>query len=118
MEVDLSLKEMQKSWHGSLKSYAIGFTLSLLLTTLSFFLVINQVFPDHLLMYAISGLAVVQATFQLIYFLHLGKEGKPHWETLIFFLMFLILLIIAAGSLWVMNDLNQRTMSHHKKEMT
>ncbi len=118
MEAELSLKEMQKTWHGSLKSYLIGFLVSLVLTSLSFLLVITQVLPSNLLIYTITGLALLQATFQLIYFLHLGQEGKPHWETFIFFFMLLILLIIAAGSLWIMYDLNQRTMKHNTEAIT
>ena len=37
MEHDLTLIEMKKEWHGTLKSYAIGFIASLILTSISFF---------------------------------------------------------------------------------
>ncbi|NGX57541.1 MAG: Cytochrome bo(3) ubiquinol oxidase subunit 4 [Chlamydiae bacterium] len=111
MEEELSLKEMQKTWHGSLRSYLIGFIASLLLTTLAFLLVYGQVFSGPILIMTISGLALVQAAFQLKYFLNLGKEEKPYWETFIFFFMLLILLIIVCGSLWIMHDLNVRMMN-------
>jgi len=110
MDAELSLKEIQKAWHGSLRSYVIGFTASFLLTSLSFLLVAGEFLPAHVLIYVVSGLALVQAVFQLTYFLHLGEEGKPHWETAIFFFMLLILLIIVGGTVWIMHDLNVRTM--------
>jgi len=117
MHTDLSLKEVQKEWHGSYKSYAIGFAASLLLTGTSFALVATKLFSPHILAYTIISLALLQAVCQLRFFLHLGQEAKPRWETVIFFSMVVILLIIVIGSLWIMFDLNDRVMSHMTKEM-
>lgn len=110
MDRELSLKEIQKEFHGSLRNYLTGFLASLFLTTLSFSLVEAKVFDSANLLYIIAGLALLQATLQLIFFLHLGKEGKPYWETLIFFFMLLVFLIITCGSLWIMRDLDMRMM--------
>lgn len=107
---ELSLKRMKKEWHGSLKAYIIGFIASLLLTTISFLLVIAKAVSGPTLAYTIVALALVQALFQLIFFLHVGQEAKPRWETLTFCFMFMILLIIAIGTLWIMHDLNERMM--------
>jgi len=112
MSQELSLQEMQKSWPGSTRSYWIGLVASFLLTSISFVLVYRQILPGNTIIITIAALAFVQAAFQLKYFLHLGEEGKPYWETFIFVFMMVILLIITCGSLWVMHDLNQRTMSH------
>lgn len=103
---DLSLKEIQKEWHGSVRSYAIGMTASILLTLLSFTAVYMQWADAKLLI----ALALVQAIFQLRYFLHLGEEAHPKWETGLFILMLVILLIVAIGTIWIMNDLNERMM--------
>lgn len=111
MHEEPSLKEIQKEWHGSYKSYAIGFTASLLLTAVAFFLVMSRVLAGKLLVFSLVGLALIQAIFQLRYFLHLGEEPHPRWETVIFFFMVMVLLIIALGSLWIMSDLNDRVMS-------
>lgn len=107
---DLSLKEIQKEWHGTLKSYLVGFVVCVLLTAASFFLVITRILSGSALMYAIIGLALVQAIIQLLFFLHVGQEAKPRWETVVFYFMLLILLIIVLGSLWIMADLNERMM--------
>jgi cytochrome o ubiquinol oxidase operon protein cyoD len=116
MSGELNLKEIQNKWHGSIKSYAIGFTASLLLTVASFFLVIMKVLPGKLLIFTILGLALTQAIFQLLYFLHLGKEGHPRWETLVFFFMVMVLLIVSLCSIWIMTDLNARMMTDMNME--
>lgn len=116
MTTDISLKETQKEYHGTLKSYVIGFIASLLLTGASFLLVITKSLLGHGLIYAIMGLAVIQAIIQLLFFLHVGQEAKPRWETYIFCFTVVVLLIIMIGSLWVMNDLEERMMSGMAKE--
>lgn len=110
MLTDPSLKEIQKAWHGSLKAYLIGFISSLFLTILSFSLVGTHFLSGQSLVYSLIFLALLQAVCQLIFFLHLGQEEKPRWETLVFGFMLLILLIIVIGSLWIMHDLHQRGM--------
>ncbi len=116
MTTDLTLKEIQKEWHGTLKSYVIGFLASILLTGISFFLVISKLLSGKILIYTLIGLAITQALVQSLFFLHVGQEDKPRWETLMFCFMVLILLIIAIGSLWIMYDLNDRLMSDMVKE--
>ncbi|MBA3957116.1 MAG: cytochrome o ubiquinol oxidase subunit IV [Parachlamydiaceae bacterium] len=110
MHSELNLQQIKKEWHGSLKAYLIGFTLALLLTGLSFLLVITKALTGQALINTIIGLALLQATVQLIFFLHIGQEAKPRWETFIFCFMVLVLLIIVLGSLWIMSDLNDRVM--------
>ncbi len=115
---NLSLKETQREWHGTLKSYLIGFVASLILTSLSFGIVLTQFLLGPTLIYTLIGLAVAQTIVQLIFFLHIGQEAKPRWETFIFCFTVLILLIIVIGSLWIMNDLDDRMMGNMPHEMT
>lgn len=117
MSTDLSLKEIQKEWHGTLKSYVMGFILSILLTAVSFSLVVFKLISGSSLVYAVIALALVQAIIQLLFFLHVGQEAKPRWESIGFYFMVLVLFIIAGGSLWIMSDLNDRVMSNMTEEM-
>ena len=117
MSAELSLKEIQKEWHGTYKSYAIGFLSSILLTVISFSLVITKTLSGPPLVYAIIGLAIIQAMVQLLFFLHVGQEAKPRWETIAFGFMVMVLLIVVIGSLWIMNDLNERMMPDMAQEM-
>lgn len=112
MSHDLNLKETKKEWHGTLRAYLIGFSLSLILTSASFYLVISKMLSRQVLMYALIGLAAFQAVVQAIFFLHVGKEEKPRWETVAFFFTIMVVLIILLGTLWIMHDLDQRVMPH------
>jgi cytochrome o ubiquinol oxidase operon protein cyoD len=105
-----NLKSVQKEWKGSLKAYLIGFCASLFLTLISFGLVAFKLISTPILFYLIIGLALLQAIIQLLFFLHLGQEPKPQWETLVFYFMLLTLLIVVLGSLWIMYDLDDRVM--------
>jgi cytochrome o ubiquinol oxidase subunit IV len=111
MEQRESLSEIQKEWHGTYTAYFIGFGLSILLTAASFVLAMLHVLERYTLIYTLAGLALLQAVAQLLFFLHLGEEPKPRWETLVFLFMVMVLLIIAIGSIWIMHDLNNRVMS-------
>ena len=110
MSEDLNLSETQKEWHGSLKSYIIGFVLCLLLTTTSFLLVYGGWLETRTLVYTLITLGILQAIIQMIFFLHVGQEEKPRWETASFCFMLMCVCILIIGSLWIMNDLNDRMM--------
>lgn len=110
-----SLSVIQKEWHGTFKSYLIGLVISLLLTGVAFYLAIEHFFTGQFLVYTLVGMALLQAIAQLLFFLHLGKEESPRWETIVFLFMVMVLLIIAIGSLWIMHDLNHRVMSDMMK---
>lgn len=107
---ELSLQEMKKEWHGTLRAYLIGLVLSLILTSTSFLLVWLRPFSNGAIFYTIVALAVVQAIVQLLFFLHLGQEAKPRWETVVFTFVSTILLAVVVGSLWIMYDLDMRMM--------
>ena len=96
---------------GSLLSYTTGFITSIILTLAAYQLVANQMLANWTLILTILGLAVVQLVVQLLFFLHLGREAKPRWNFLIFSIMVVIVVIVAGGSLWIMKNLNYRTMT-------
>lgn len=110
MSHEPDLKEIQKEWHGTLHHYVWGFLASLLLTFAAYFLVITKALEGLPLIITVITLGLVQAVVQLFLFLHLGKESKPRWETMMFLFMVLVLLIIVLGSLWIMFDLDSRMM--------
>lgn len=110
MSHDPSLTEIQKEWHGTLRSYVIGFLASLLLTAVAFILVAARALAGRPLMFTIAALGMAQALIQLIFFLHVGQESKPRWEMVVFLFMVLVLFIIVTGSLWIMFDLDNRMM--------
>lgn len=96
--------------HGSLTSYAIGFALSLALTLASFGVVMSGLVPHSLRLTAIVLLGVVQLLVQLSYFLHLGTGPGQRGNSGIFICTGLLIVIVVAGSLWVMHNANVNMM--------
>lgn len=110
MSEERSLEELKKDWPQTLKLYVIGFISSVILTGISFSLVAAKLFSNKVLIAALVFLALIQAFIQLVFFMHMGKETKPRWMTLVFYYMVLVLLIVFIGSLWIITDLNNRVM--------
>jgi len=96
--------------HGSVRSYTTGLLLSLLLTVLSFGAVASGRLPGRLALAAIVILAVAQLLVQLGFFLHLGRSADARENTAVFICTALLILIIVAGSLWVMHNANLNMM--------
>jgi cytochrome o ubiquinol oxidase operon protein cyoD len=97
---------------GLLKSYIIGFVLSIVLTLLAYFPVAyngnaqNIVFPRDIVLLFILALAFIQLFVQLLFFLHLGQEQRPRWKAAFLIAFFGIVLIIVIASIWIMQHLN------------
>lgn len=92
--------------HGSVLSYSVGFLLSLLLTVLAYTLVVNGSLSPGILFASIIGLALAQLLVQLIFFLHLDRENKPHWNLMVFVFTVGVVVIIVFGTLWIMYNLD------------
>ncbi len=98
----------------TLRTYVVGFVLSILCTLVAFALVYQHVqtghlFPSHLLVLPLLiGLAVVQLFIQLVCFLHLAEEQKPRWNLTALVFALLVVAILVGGTLWIMSHLNHR----------
>lgn len=88
--------------HGSLKSYVIGFLLSLVLTAIPLIVVLNDLLEGTPAKVVLLGSAVLQFVVQLIYFMHLKEEEKPRYNLMVLLLGIAIVLTIVAGSIWIM----------------
>lgn len=96
--------------HGTYKSYIIGFALSIALTLASYFIVTLHNFSVQQTYISITILGVAQLLVQLIFFLHLTSETKPRWNMMSFVFTAIMTFLLAAGSLWVMYNLNNNMM--------
>ena len=96
---------------GTLQMYVMGFMLSVTLTLVAYFIVVDHVLSKWPAALFIAVLAIGQFIVQLIFFLHLGREVKPRWRFGVFLFMLLIVFIVIGGSLWIMYNLNYRMMS-------
>ena len=97
--------------HFSLKGYATGFVLSLILTAIPFWLVMAKVIPNSTITaLVVLGFAVVQIVVHMVYFLHLDAKSEGGWNMLALIFTVILVVIMLAGSLWVMHHLNSNMM--------
>ncbi|NGZ87187.1 cytochrome o ubiquinol oxidase subunit IV [Duganella aceris] len=97
--------------HGSLKDYAIGFVLSVILTAIPFWLVMAKVFDKSSTTAAvILGFAAVQVVVHMVYFLHMNGKAEGGWSLLATMFTLVLLVIVLAGSIWVMYHMNANMM--------
>lgn len=92
--------------HGTVRSYVIGFLLSLLFTFIPYFLVVNKVITGFTLLVAILGIAVIQMVIQIVFFLHFGRGPKPFYNEIFFVSTVGIIFVVVGGSMWIMHHLN------------
>ena len=104
--------EQHDTLHITVGGYVTGFVLSVVLTAIPFWLVMNNVLASTgLTIFVILALAMVQIYVHMVFFLHMTSkaEGGWTWMSLIFTLVLLV--IVLSGSLWIMYHLNENTMS-------
>ncbi|SRR5581483_8831940 len=97
-------------WNASFKPQFIGFVISFMLIVAAYRIVVHYELTEGLLIATICILGFLQALAQLVFFLHLGLESKPHWGLITFLFTALVAIIVIGGSLWIMNNLNYNLM--------
>jgi cytochrome o ubiquinol oxidase operon protein cyoD len=97
--------------HGSLKSYAIGFVLSVILTAIPFWLIMGKVIDkSSTAAIVVLGFAAVQVIVHMIYFLHMNTKVEGGWSMLAMIFTIMVVVIMMSGSIWVMYHLNHNMM--------
>jgi cytochrome o ubiquinol oxidase subunit IV len=97
--------------HGSLRGYVTGFLLSVVLTAIPFWLVMNDVLSNSLLTAIVIMLfAAVQIVVHMVYFLHMSGRSEGGWTMMALIFTIIIVAIALTGSLWVMFHLNANMM--------
>lgn len=109
--------DVHGAMHFSLRGYVTGFLLSVVLTAIPFWLVMAKVIPGSTATaVVILGFAAVQIVVHMVYFLHLDAKSEGGWNMLATIFTVVIVVIMLAGSLWVMYhlDSNMMPMSPHE----
>jgi cytochrome o ubiquinol oxidase operon protein cyoD len=91
-------------------SYLVGLGLATLLTIVSFFIARTTLVWQPSIPVALCVLAIAQMGVHLVFFLHIttGPDNVNNVMALAFGV--LIVLLILAGSLWIMSHMNQNMM--------
>ena len=96
--------------HASMRDYVIGFLLSVILTAVPFWLVMTMPLSPGATGAIIMGFAVVQIVVHMIFFLHMTPKAEGGWSLTSLVFTIIVVVIMLAGSLWVMHHLNTNMM--------
>lgn len=101
-------------YHLSIKGYATGFVLSILLTAIPFWLVMSKALPTPgMTAFVVLGFAAVQIVVHMIYFLHMNTRVEGGWSMMALLFTGILVVIMLVGSIWVMYNLNTKMMPVH-----
>lgn len=105
--------------HASLRDYATGFVLSVVLTAIPFALVMTGALSAAVTAVAIMAFAVAQIIVHMVYFLHMTPKAEGGWSMTSFIFTIIVVGIMLSGSLWVMSHLNSNMMpiSHEMSQV-
>jgi len=103
----------------TLRGYMTGFALSVILTVIPFWLVMDGVLTDPgATALAVLAIGAVQMVVHMVYFLHMNPRSEGGWTLLALIFTVIIVAIALAGSLWVMYHLNVNMMPGHLHDMS
>lgn len=98
--------------HGSFRDYLIGFGLSIVLTAIPFWIVMDDVFRSpRVAAIVLLFFAAVQIVVHMVYFLHLNTKSEGGWTVLALIFTVTLVVITLAGSLWIMYHLDTNMMA-------
>lgn len=96
--------------HVSRRGYLTGFALSVILTAIPFWAVMTGALSPNWTVAVVVVAAVVQILVHTIYFLHVNTTSEGGWTLMSYAFAAVIVLIVIAGSLWIMYHLNTNMM--------
>ena len=94
----------------ALMSYAIGLVLSILLTAAAFYVLKTDLVWRPAIPVALLALAVAQIGVHLVFFLHITTAPDNTNNVLALAFGVLIVVLIVAGSLWIMQHLDHNML--------
>ncbi|MCX6990899.1 MAG: cytochrome o ubiquinol oxidase subunit IV [Chlamydiae bacterium] len=97
-------------WNVSYKPAILGFIFSLILIAAMYRFAIHHNLSGGAFSWTIFGFGITMALVQLVFFLHIGMESKPHWNVITFAFTVLVIAIVIGGSIWIMNNLDYNLM--------
>ncbi|QBF25234.1 cytochrome o ubiquinol oxidase subunit IV [Pseudomonas tructae] len=97
--------------HGSVKSYVIGFVLSIILTAIPFGLVMFPSMPKDITIMVVVALAVIQVVVHLVYFLHMDRSAEQRSNVSTFLFTVMVIALLVGLSLWIMFSIHTSMMA-------
>jgi cytochrome o ubiquinol oxidase operon protein cyoD len=105
--------------HSTFSGYMTGFVLSIILTAIPFWLILNKVIADrNTAVLVLGGFAVVQILVHMVCFLHMNGKVEGGWTLLSTIFTVVFVAIAISGTLWVMFHMNSNMMPDHPSAMS
>lgn len=102
--------------HSTFSGYMVGFVLSIILTAIPFWLMMNHVIASrNMTVLVLGGFAVAQILVHMVCFLHLNGKLEKGWTMLSTIFTVVFLGIGITGTLWVMFHMNANMMPAHEE---
>lgn len=101
--------------HATTSGYLTGFALSVVLTVIPFAWVMSGAFDNlGISLMVIFGTGAAQILVHVYYFLHVSIKVEEGWQAMSMVFTAIVLVIILAGSIWVMLHLHDNMMPDHE----
>ena len=94
----------------SVKSYLVGFVLSVILAGIPFWSVMTHSFDHTTTLWIVVAAAIVQIVVHLKYFLHLDFSKEGRINTFSFLFTALIIVMVVGLSVWIIYAANELMM--------
>ncbi|MEM8877889.1 MAG: cytochrome o ubiquinol oxidase subunit IV [Pseudomonadota bacterium] len=102
--------------HATYRAYLTGFALSVVLTIIPFWMVLGQPTDNvYIALTVIFSLGAAQIMVHVYYFLHVNLKAEQGWQAMSLGFTFMLVVIVLAGSIWVMFHLNENMMPAHEQ---
>jgi len=102
--------DMQEGTWSDVLIYTIGFVLAVILTATSFWAANTTLLWAPGIPLGLAVLAIAQMGVHLVFFLHISTGPDNTNNVLALAFGVLIVFLVVAGSLWIMNNLNDNMM--------
>ncbi|WP_064092816.1 cytochrome aa3 quinol oxidase subunit IV [Rossellomorea aquimaris] len=84
-------------------SHIVGFALSIVLTLIALWVALSSGFSTDTIIIIIVGLAIIQASIQLLMFMHIRESEDGKYQTATMLYAAFIAVAVVAGTIWVMS---------------
>ena len=108
-EVSTSI-EVERTTLTNVGIYTIGLALAVILTATSFWVANTSMLWAHGIPIGLVVLAIAQMGVHLVFFLHITTAPDNTNNVLALVFGIFIVILVIAGSLWIMTDLNENMM--------
>ena len=105
------MSQNRSDYRREFRSYAIGLLCAVVLTAIPFLVVAGAEVSRYSALMIVGALAIVQILVHFRFFLHVDLSRQKREDLQLILFSSLLLIIMVAGTIWIMTNLYGRMMS-------